>query len=50
LKRGEKNIPPRCAVITFDDGWKSQYESRVADHEKFGYTFTMFIYTEGVRR
>src|SRR5438132_14100540 len=25
-RRGEKNIPPRCAVITFDDGWKSQYE------------------------
>src|SRR5256714_11938386 len=25
-KRGEKNIPPRCAVISFDDGWKSQYE------------------------
>src|ERR1044071_2895366 len=25
-KRGEKNIPPRCAVVTFDDGWKSQYE------------------------
>ncbi len=25
-KRGEKNIPPRCAVITFDDGLKSQYE------------------------
>ena len=23
-KRGEKNIPPRCAIITFDDGWKSQ--------------------------
>src|SRR5215470_11457193 len=22
-KRGEKNIPPRSAVITFDDGWKS---------------------------
>ena len=21
-KRGEKNIPPRCAVITFDDGYK----------------------------
>src|SRR6266566_2680115 len=20
-KKGEKNIPPRCAVITFDDGW-----------------------------
>jgi hypothetical protein len=25
-KRGEKNIPPRCAVVSFDDGWKSQYE------------------------
>src|SRR3989442_15701668 len=25
-KRGEKSIPPRCAVISFDDGWKSQYE------------------------
>src|ERR1041384_5417424 len=25
-KRGEKNIPPRSAVVTFDDGWKSQYE------------------------
>src|SRR4051812_44677183 len=23
-KRSEKSIPPRCAVITFDDGWKSQ--------------------------
>src|ERR1041385_571033 len=25
-KKGEKNIPPRCAVVTFDDGWKSQHE------------------------
>jgi peptidoglycan/xylan/chitin deacetylase (PgdA/CDA1 family) len=47
-KRGEKNIPPRCAVITFDDGWKSQYEVAWPILKKFGYTFTMFIYTEGV--
>src|SRR5438445_827282 len=47
-KRGEKNIPPRCAVISFDDGWKSQYEVAWPIMEKFGYTFTMFIYTEGV--
>jgi peptidoglycan/xylan/chitin deacetylase (PgdA/CDA1 family) len=47
-KRGEKNIPPRCAVITFDDGWKSQYEVAWPVMKKFGYTFTMFIYTEGV--
>src|SRR5438270_1801194 len=48
-KRGEKNIPPRCAIITFDDGWKSQYDVAWAIMKKFGYTFTMFIYTEGVR-
>ena len=48
-KRGEKNIPPRCAVISFDDGLKSQYEVAWPIMKKFGYTFTMFIYTEGVR-
>src|SRR5438309_2237452 len=48
-KRGEKNIPPRSAVITFDDGWKSQYEVAWPIMKKFGYTFTLFIYTEGVR-
>ena len=48
-KRGEKNIPPRCAVVTFDDGWKSQYEVAWPIMKKFEYPFTMFIYTEGVR-
>src|SRR5438067_2815490 len=48
-KRSEKNIPPRCAVITFDDGWKSQYEVAWPIMKLFGYPFTMFIYTEGVR-
>jgi peptidoglycan/xylan/chitin deacetylase (PgdA/CDA1 family) len=48
-KRGEKNIPPRCAVISFDDGYKSQYEVAWPILKKFGYPFTMFIYTEGVR-
>lgn len=48
-KRSEKNIPPRCAVITFDDGWKSQYEVAWPIMKKYGYPFTLFIYTEGVR-
>src|SRR5213080_1468327 len=48
-KKGVKNIPPRAAVVTFDDGWKSQYEVAWPIMKKFGYTFTMFIYTEGVR-
>jgi peptidoglycan/xylan/chitin deacetylase (PgdA/CDA1 family) len=48
-RRSEKAIPPRCAVITFDDGLKSQYEVAWPIMKKYGYTFTMFIYTEGVR-
>jgi peptidoglycan/xylan/chitin deacetylase (PgdA/CDA1 family) len=48
-KRGEKSIPPRCAVVSFDDGWKSQYEVAWPIMKKYGYPFTMFIYTEGVR-
>src|SRR5260370_25214901 len=36
-KRGEKNIPPRCAVITFDDGCKSQYEVAWSIIKEVGY-------------
>ncbi len=48
-KRGEKNIPPKAAIITFDDGWKSQYEVGWPIMKKYGYPFTLFIYTEGVK-
>lgn len=48
-RRSEKSIPPRCAVLTFDDGWKSQYEVAWPILKKFGYPLTLFIYTEGVR-
>jgi peptidoglycan/xylan/chitin deacetylase (PgdA/CDA1 family) len=48
-KRGEKNIPPRSAIISFDDGWKSQYDVAWPIMKKFGYPLTLFIYTEGVR-
>src|SRR6266516_4643711 len=48
-KRGEKNIPPRCAVISFDDGWKSQYEVAWPIMKKFGNPFTRFTYTAAAR-
>jgi peptidoglycan/xylan/chitin deacetylase (PgdA/CDA1 family) len=48
-RRSEKSIPPRAAVLTFDDGWKSQYEVAWPILKKFGYPVTLFIYTEGVR-
>jgi peptidoglycan/xylan/chitin deacetylase (PgdA/CDA1 family) len=43
-RRGEKNIPAKSAVITLDDGWKSQYEVAWPILKKFGYPFTLFIY------
>jgi peptidoglycan/xylan/chitin deacetylase (PgdA/CDA1 family)/tetratricopeptide (TPR) repeat protein len=48
-RRREKDIPSSCAIITLDDGWKSQYEIAWPILKRFGYPFTMFIYTEGVR-
>lgn len=48
-KRGEKDIPARSAVITMDDGWKSQYENAWPILQKFGYPFTLFIYTDYIK-
>jgi peptidoglycan/xylan/chitin deacetylase (PgdA/CDA1 family) len=48
-KRGEKAIPARAAIVTLDDGWKSQYDVAWPILKKYGYPHTMFIYTEGVR-
>lgn len=48
-RRSEKAIPPRCAVISFDDGWKSQYEVAWPIMKKFNYPLTLFLYTEGVQ-
>ncbi len=48
-KRGEKTIPPKSAIITIDDGWKTTYEVAWPILKKFGYPFTLFIYTEGIK-
>ncbi len=48
-RRGEKNIPAKSAVITLDDGWKSQYEVAWPILKKYGYPFTLFIYTGFVK-
>jgi len=48
-KRGEKAIPSRAAIITIDDGWKTGYEVAWPILKKFGYPFTVFIYTEGIK-
>jgi len=48
-KRGEKAIPPHAAIITIDDGYKSGYEVAWPILKKYGYPFTLFIYTEGIK-
>jgi peptidoglycan/xylan/chitin deacetylase (PgdA/CDA1 family) len=48
-RRGEKAIPAKSAIITFDDGWKSQYEVAWPILKKYNYPVTLFIYTEGIR-
>lgn len=48
-KAGKKGIPTHSALITFDDGWRSQYELAWPILKKFNYPFTMFIYTDYVK-
>jgi peptidoglycan/xylan/chitin deacetylase (PgdA/CDA1 family) len=48
-RRGEKAIPAKSAILTFDDGWKSQHEVAWPILQKFNYPVTLFIYTEGIR-
>src|SRR5213078_224445 len=36
-RRGEKAIPAKSAVLTFDDGWKSQYDVAWPILKKFNY-------------
>ena len=48
-KRREKSIPSRGVIITIDDGYKSAYEVAWPILKKYGYPFTLFIYTEGIK-
>src|SRR5687768_9710105 len=43
-RRGEKAIPSKSAIITFDDGWKSQYDVAWPILKKYNYPLTRFIY------
>jgi peptidoglycan/xylan/chitin deacetylase (PgdA/CDA1 family) len=47
-RRNEKSIPPRCALITVDDGYVSAFETARPILQKFGYPWTYFIYTKYV--
>ena len=48
-RRGEKSIPEKAAIISIDDGYLSGYEVAWPILKKFGYPFTMFIYTDYIK-
>lgn len=48
-RRGEKSIPAKSAIITIDDGYISGYTVAWPILKKYGYPFTMFIYTDYVK-
>ena len=48
-RRGEKTIPDKCCLIGIDDGYRSGYEVAWPILKKYGYPFTMFIYTNFVK-
>ncbi len=43
-KRGEKNIPEECIVITMDDGWEGVYTYAYPVLREFGFPFTIYLY------
>jgi len=47
-RQGEKNIPPRSCVITIADGYLSGYDVAWPILKQYGYSCTMFIYTNYV--
>ena len=48
-RRGEKGIPEKSAIISIDDGYLSGYNVAWPILKKFGYPFTMFIYTDYIK-
>ena len=47
-KKGEKELPEKSILLTFDDGWKSFYTDAYPILKEFGYPYTMFLYKDYV--
>lgn len=43
-KKGERDLPAKCILLTLDDGWKSVYTDAYPIMKEFGYPFTLYLY------
>src|SRR6478672_10729580 len=43
-KKGEKELPEKSILLTFDDGWKSFYTDAYPILKEFGFPYTIFLY------
>lgn len=49
-RKGEKNIPPKSALITIDDGYTCSLNVGAPILKKFGYPATFFIYLDFINK
>lgn len=43
-KRGDLELPEKCILLTFDDGWLSVYTDAYPILKEFGHPFTLYLY------
>ncbi len=44
-RRGKKQIPRQCVIITIDDGFRDLFSEALLILREFGYPFTFYLYT-----
>ncbi|MBB5038128.1 polysaccharide deacetylase family protein [Prosthecobacter dejongeii] len=47
-RKGLKNIPEECLVITMDDGWEGVYTYAYPVLKEYGFPFTVYVYKKYV--
>ena len=47
---GRRQLPARAVVITFDDGYRSAYDTAFPILKEFNYPATLFVYTDYIGR
>lgn len=50
LLKSRRNLPKKCVVLTFDDGYKSIYYNAFPIIKKYGYPITVFLPTEAIEK